>query len=138
MIRAKTLAGRIAAGVALGVSFVLMASVFVPHGSRADLMPPAPPAPSIPLAPPESSALLSVDPHEGLRSLGSIVNDCYLINLYAGEGGPWYSVFDARDGRELGTLLTAEKVAAWFPELPIPGMASDGTLMLADPARDMP
>lgn len=116
--------------IALGGAFLLMASVFVPDFTRADsgvVERPVDPAFTEP----------STDPHEGLASLGSLESGRYVVRIYGGENEPLYSIYDAADGTELGVLLTAEKVAEWFPELPLPNMeyGTDSPIMLAEPAH---
>jgi hypothetical protein len=116
---------RIVAGIALGVTFLVTASVFVPDDIHAeDDRSPADPWPS-------------VDPHLGLPSLGELEDDHYLLLIHATDDGPRYSVYDRRDGAELGVLLTAEQVHTRFGDLPLPELDAGGdtALMLADPPR---
>jgi len=126
---------RLLAAACLAAAFLVMASVFAPdfteasappqHGAAA---PPrttgAPPRPEPATAPAAPAA----------RSLGTLVDDAYRVEILAGLDGPRYTVFDA-NGRELATALTAEEAATLFPELPIPSMdTGSGTqLMLAEP-----
>lgn len=132
-------AERIIAGFVLGVAFLVMASIIVPHDTQAsesDRQAPARFARSAPLADG------SVDAHAGLVEMGSIESSCYLVRIYGGGSQPLYTVFDIADGRELGTLLTVEQVESRFPDLPLSTIQFDGTnssmlgphaIMSADP-----
>jgi hypothetical protein len=119
---------RIVAVFGLCAAFLLMASIFTPDWTQAEE------EENRPLTP-ELADETQPDPHEGLISLGVIEDDRYAVHIFAGEEGPLYSVYDARDGHELGALLDAEEVAAWFPDLPIPAMGfpADAPVGLADP-----
>ena len=112
---------RLIAAVALGVAFLFMASVFVPDFIQAQ--------------PRERPAAGSGNAHTGLRSLGSIEDDRYLVHIFSGPDAPLYSVFDRADGTELGVLMSAELAAERFPDLPIPDMdfGVDSPIMLARP-----
>ena len=125
MNRLSPVLERLIVGITLCAGFVLMASIFVPDRTQAELDPSQEVA-----APP-----LSTNPHEGLQSLGTIEDDRYSIDIYVGDEGPLYSIYDAADGRELAVLLTAKQVAEWFPDLPIPDMdfGGEGPVMLAEP-----
>ncbi len=112
---------RLIAAAALGVAFLFMASVFVPDFIQAQ--------------PRERSAAGPGSAHTGLRSLGSIEDDRYLVHIFSGPDAPLYSVYDRADGTELGVLMTAELAADRFPDLPIPSMdfGVGSPIMLADP-----
>ena len=110
---------RIVAGLALSIAFIVMASIFVPHATKADDQ--------------------SVDPHHGLTSLGSVENVRYIVDIYATQVGPRYTVTEKRSGERVAVLMDADRVQANFPDLPLPEMDMGPTqLMLADPAVDMP
>ena len=125
---------RVIAGVTLFISFLVMASIFVPESSHAG---------------DEGSHGAvnghardgdrhSTDPHAGLLSLGSVEEDCYAVHIYATSRGPRYSVYDMTNGEELGVLLSAEKVSEYFPDLPLPELdfSANTQLMLVDPTVD--
>jgi hypothetical protein len=86
--------------------------------------------------------VISTDPHEGLRSLGSIETIAYRVDFYSTAAGPRYSVYDRASQRELGVLLSAEQAHLMFPELQLPTADfktpthgdQPGPLMLAEPA----
>jgi hypothetical protein len=120
---------RILTGLALGVGFLFMASVLVPQPRGAEAEPGA-------TASPEGPA----DPHEGLASLGVIEDNKYSVQIFAGENGPLYTVFDQVEGATLGVLLTAEEVRQWFPDLPLPNMdfAAEEAIMTVDPGQGFP
>jgi hypothetical protein len=109
----------------LGGAFLMMASIFAPDFTRAETG----------AGPGDEAAHSSGDAHAGLKSLGSIEDERYIVRIYGGADGPLYSVYDAIDGTELGVLLTAEKAAEWFPELPIPNMdfGTGSPVMMAEP-----
>lgn len=116
---------RLVAAIALGIAFVVMASVFAParsSGTEGD-------------AADQGSTAVSVS-----GSLGVIEDDRYLIAIDATEHGPRYSVHRASDGALLDALLTAREVAELYPDVPISDLSASSktTLMLADPHRDMP
>jgi len=150
MAHISTRIERIVAGLVLGISFLVMASIIVPHSTQATSNDHAithpdaihHPAPTTAHTPSHDTS--STDPHEGLAMIGSIEGSCYLVRIYAGETQPLYTVTDLTDGRELGTLMTAEQTAARFPDLPVTTMdfsADDSStfapriIMLADPAE---
>lgn len=117
---------RILATVALGLAFIVMASIFVPFESTAqdsDVTIPRSMTPG-------QDRVESTDPHEGLGSLGRLERNCYHVHIYATDLGPRYSVYDAASGKELAVLLTAERVAALFPELPLPSMEFGAPIQL--------
>ena len=128
MKRAALLTQRLVVILAFGAAFVVMASIFVPGRTRAG---------------DESDAARwphrfnSTDPHEGLLALGTLENGRHRVQIYATESGPRYSIYDAGNGEELGVLMTAEKVAKLFPELPLPSMdfGTSGPLMYTEPSE---
>ena len=126
MKRLPPTAERLIAGLGLCLAFVFMASIFAPDLSQAG---------DNQSTEPTSAAEQSTDPHEDLLSLGTIEDDNYRVRIYTGERGPLYSVYSASDGQELGVLLSADEVAAWFPDLPIPQMdfAGQSPILLAEP-----
>jgi hypothetical protein len=143
------------------VAFLAMASVFSPERTKAGGVGLNPVDGSeqqrmtTPREPHPTAA--SIDPHEGLRSLGSLESARYAIHIYATNSGPRYSIYERADqstakvagqgveGREAGVLLTADQVNQWFPEIQLPAMdfsatdssvaaeADSATLMLAEP-----
>lgn len=119
---------KLVAGLALAFAFIVMASVISPTSSEAVDHDDGSHAPA--------HHPLSTDPHEGLTSLGSLEGDKHYIFIYSTELGPRYSVYDATDGTELSVLITAERVAEWYPELPLPTIdfdTADRQIMLAEP-----
>jgi hypothetical protein len=117
---------RVLIGSTLTIAFLVMASIFVPEFSRAD---------SDGSGRGTIEAEASTDPHFGFVAIGTIEDDQFRVEVYGGGDQPRYTVYDATDGRELGVLMTAEEVAAWFPDLPLPEMDfdTDGAMMLAEP-----
>jgi hypothetical protein len=129
---------RLLAGLALIGAFLVMASVFVPLDTGAEpLVPLTPFEPHIPSPQSELDGSAppwpSVDPHEGLRSLGSLEQGSYIVFIYATEGGPRYTVYERSNNQEIATLLSAERVQELFPELPLPSIDFSGPrqIMLA-------
>jgi len=100
---------RLIAAAALLGAFLVMASIFSPAESPADL----------PISVDDQNATQS-DPHEGLLSFGTLETDQYRVEIYGTSDGPRYSVYDATNGRELGILLTEDQVADWFDDLQLP------------------
>ena len=121
---------KLVASLALAFAFIVMASVFAPAPSSADHDDNLVHRPDHPN---------STDPHKGLFSLGSLEGEKYHIHIYSTELGPRYSVYDANDGSELSVLITAEKVAEWYPKAPLPDMDFDSPrqLMLVEPEPDI-
>ena len=120
---------RLIAGITLGLAFLVMASIFVPERTHAGG------------ETGHETPAGSTDPHQGLRSLGTLEDDCYRVTIYATTHGPRFSVSDRYEGRELGALLTADQVGRYFPDLLLPGMdfSAPMHLMLVDPdAARMP
>lgn len=132
---------RIGITIACGVAFLVMASVFSPDRSTAedDLAPKR-------LTPHNlrnQSRDGSVNPHEGLRSLGVIEGGRYSITIYATDVGPRYTVIDNRSQTEIGTLLTPQQVKQLLPEVDLKSVdfsasgedasGEDQPLMLAEP-----
>jgi hypothetical protein len=139
---------RIAITVALGVAFIVMASIFRPERSTAGnnqrRQRPAPKA--VPTSEPaqpslnasDGLALLSADAHAGLRSLGVIETGRYLVAIFATDLGPRYTIFDAQSQHELGTLLSAEQLSQLLPEVDLTSVdfsvpTDQQPLMLAEP-----
>ncbi|MBT8485218.1 MAG: hypothetical protein HKO59_00915 [Phycisphaerales bacterium] len=124
MKRPSPILERVAAGAALAIGFVIMASVFAP-----DLIQARPDRGS------DWTEWPSTDPHEGLRDLGTIEDNAFRVTIYATPEGPRYSVYDRTTAELLRPLLTAEEVEQEFPELPVNGMdiGSGSMLMLAQP-----
>ncbi|MCI0365986.1 MAG: hypothetical protein L0219_19175 [Phycisphaerales bacterium] len=141
--------GKIAAGLALAVAFLLMASVFSPERSRAGNQ-----DRSTDASGGESSGTrlptenLSTNPHEGLPSLGSLESNGYIIRMYGTKDGPRYSIYDQATGEELAVLMTLEVAHKNFPEIGLPSMSFSASpagstsdfspLMLAEPDDDWP
>jgi len=120
---------KLVAGLALAFAFIVMASIFTPapsvaHGDRRG----------------HDAADGSTDPHEGLAMLGSLEGERLIIRIYGTDIGPRYSVYDARTDEELSVLITAERIAEWYPEVNLPAIQFDsaGHLMLADPEPEIP
>jgi hypothetical protein len=113
---------RIFAGVALTLGFLLMASVFAPDFTEAR-------TPRIP-------TVRAVNPHTGLRSLGTIEGTKHTVMIMATVDGPRYSVYDRAGVKLLAPLLTAEEVETLYPDLPLRTMDfAEGALMMAEPAE---
>lgn len=128
---------RAAAIVVLGLAFLFMGSVFAPDrttaGERAELGA-AGTAPLVRRSPAEAgvteTAGASVDPHEGLRALGSLESGRYLIDIYATPQGPRYSVYErsaeadrtAAQPKLIGALLRADQVRGLVPEIQLESM----------------
>ena len=142
----STVLRRVLATVACVAAFAVMASVFSPDRSRAgDVNNPWPGVPprSVEYASPVAGGAErdlaepeSVDPHQGLQSLGSIEDRGYTVRIYATQAGPRYSVYERASGRECGALLTESQVHQAFPDLQLPTMEFNGnpSLMLAEPS----
>lgn len=126
------IARRIGIAAAFAAAFLVMASVFSPQRSKAgDLNPASDPS----MATAQST---STDPHEGLQSLGSIESRQHIVQMYSTPDGARYSIYDRATGRELGVLMTPQRLHEWFPELQFPTMdfsatEGQGPLMLAEP-----
>jgi hypothetical protein len=150
---------RLIAAAVLCAAFVVMASIFVPASSpasdeRADSSGSRSPAAAGHEARDSASASHhhgsvnrhssgeSTDPHADLISFGQIEDGCYIVQIYATESGPRYSVYDTIDGRELAVLMTAQQVARYFPDLPLEDLDfSTGSLLMradAEPEGALP
>jgi hypothetical protein len=118
---------RLATGLTLGLAFLFMASVFVPDWSQAGEYGDG----SMEREHVSGGAGAS---SQGLQSLGTIEDDIYQIQIWGGRDEPLYTVTE-RGGGEVGVLLTADEVARWFPDLPLPEMeyGVEGLIMLAEP-----
>ena len=139
----RSIIRRVIIGLGLLGTFVLTASVFAPDKSQArefGLI-------RDPIGTDESPAEASANPHEGLRSLGSFETAQHIIRAYSTDSGPRYSIYDARNHRELGVLMSAEEIARFYPEIQLRGVKfevptdgdEDGStqLMMVDsPDRD--
>jgi hypothetical protein len=121
----RSILARLAVAVSLGFGFMLMSSIFVPEPILAGS------APNGLLGP-------STDPHAGLLSLGELTGRRHRVVIYQGRTAPLYSIYDER-GEPLATLLTEERVAELFPEIPLRATdfsaPSGEMLMLAEPAE---
>lgn len=119
---------RMVVAIMMCIAFVVMASVFVPLQSGANDRWNA--------AEPALSHDDSVDPHEGLASIGSFEHHKYLIRVYATDGGPRFSIYSTEDGSEVAALMSAANVTRHFPEIPIEGtdFSAPFQLMRAEPA----
>lgn len=136
-------ARRIILMMILVTAFLVMASVFSPDRTRAGGIESSNDSG---LTGPDFSVVgghdeaPSTNPHEGLRSLGSMQSNNFTVHIYSTQLGARYSVYDHSGSRLLGTLLTVEQVNQMFPELQLPGMdfsaSENSPLMLADPVDD--
>lgn len=140
---------RVIACLVLGSAFVVMASVFSPDRSKAGDVSVSADDPTNDSADAKSAGPRgrtsidsdSTNPHEGLRSLGTLESGGYTVHIYSTAVGPRYSVYESGTSRELGSLLTAEQVNQLLPELQLPALDfsapsnsdSPGALMLSDP-----
>jgi hypothetical protein len=117
---------KLVAGLALAFALLVLASLFTPSHSAADSHQGA-------SHNPESSH--STDPHEGLPSMGSFEGKHYVIEAYATETGPRYSIYDSTTHEELAVLITAQRVEDWYPEANLSEIQFDapGAIMLANP-----
>jgi hypothetical protein len=132
---------RIVVAASLLMAFLFMASIFSPDRSNAD--------DDLRIVDPTSvsdaQAWPSTDPHAGLRSLGTFESVNFHVRVYATESGPRYSIYSARDQKELGVLMSATQVTRTFPELQLPGVKFEAAprqndidqLMLAEPDQVM-
>jgi len=104
---------RVLAALGLGSAFLIMASVFSPDRMMAQSTPPSSMNHRLEQSP------SSTDPHEGLRSLGSIESAAHVIQIFATDAGPRYTISSVA-GTELGVLMSPEQVRRFFPELDLP------------------
>ncbi len=116
---------KLVAGLALAFAFIVLASIFVPADTHAE--------DDQPLG--AGAREHSTDAHAGLHSLGTLLSGKYEVHIYSTDVGARYTVYDRADGYELSTLITAEKVAEWYPDLPLNTIHFDTPvqLMLAEP-----
>jgi hypothetical protein len=137
---------RVLAAAALVVAFLVMASIFSPDRSKAGSYAPPnePPRRSNPTT--SAAGIMqeadesSTNPHEGLRSLGTLEYAKCAVQIYSTPVGPRYSIYDLASHKLLGTLLSAEQVNLQFPELKLPqtDFSADqdqaiGPVMMGDP-----
>lgn len=82
----------------------------------------------------------SEDAHAGLACLGTIEGVTWDVQIYQTALGVRYTVIDRSTGVEHATLITAQQVVEFFPDLPLPAMDLSGeALMLAAPQdHDLP
>jgi hypothetical protein len=108
---------RVLVGLGCVLAFMVMASVFSPSQTRAV----GPQAKSVQRSASVMSSILehSTNPHEGLRSIGTIDDCTYTVHIYATDLGPRYTIIENATGNELGQLLSLEQVEMTFPELPL-------------------
>jgi hypothetical protein len=129
---------RVIAGITLTVAFLVMASVFVPERSEAGDGPHGSPDAADDHL--DGVAETSTAPHVGLPSLGSFTGRQYVVEVYATEVGPRYTVYDRLEGFELGVLLTTEQMQTFFPELLLPdtdfSAGEPDQLIMADPSLE--
>lgn len=121
---------RLVVALALAAAFLVMASVFSPQRSKAGDVSAS--------GSDRASAPSSTDPHEGLRSLGTLEGRNCVVKMFATPDGARYSLYEKPTGRELGVLLTPQRVHEWFPELQLPATdfsapTGQGPLMMAEP-----
>lgn len=119
---------RILAAMAMCAAFLVMASVFVPlHSDAGDGM-------FFQLEGDDSRQHPSVDPHEGLESIGELEHRHYRVRVFATDGGPRFTLYDAENDSEIAALMSAERIAELFPELPLDSMdfSSPTQIMLLD------
>jgi hypothetical protein len=125
---------------ALAVAFAFMASIFSPDTTRAGETRPGVSS----WTPRSRTSDSSVDPHQGLNSLGQIEGLQHTVQIYDTPLGARFTIFDCQSDEIVGTLLTAEDVERFFPEISIRGIQFDaaertsdtdsiGPLMLAEP-----
>lgn len=116
---------KLVAGLALAFAFIVLASIFVPEDTHADDE----------NSPHEAFRHYSTDAHEGLKSLGTLLSGKYELHIYSTDVGPRYTVYSRADGVELSTLISAEKVAEMYPDLPLNTTHFDSPiqLMMAEP-----
>ncbi|MCZ6834135.1 MAG: hypothetical protein O7G85_00020 [Planctomycetota bacterium] len=122
---------KLVAGLALSFALIVMASIISPSSSVAEH---------------KSSTsdhhenAYSTDPHEGLASLGSLEGKRYVIEAYATEHGPRYSIYNISNHEVLSVLITSERVSNWYPEVNLSEIRFDSptALMMVDPQSDLP
>lgn len=126
----SSLVEKLVAGLALAFALIVMASIFTPSPSSAENGR----EPSHNQHDPHST-----NPHEGLASLGSLEGKRYVIHAWATDRGPRYSIYDAVTDEELSVLITAERVAEWYPEVDLPAIDFDtpSQIMLAEPDHEI-
>ena len=116
---------RLLATAALAVAFVIMASVFVPERSRG--------GEAGPMAS-DTDARTPSAVRDQFAPLGTLETGRYRVEIFGTSEGPRYSVYDAAGGEELGSLMTAEEVAEWFQDLPLPAVdfSAGGSLLMSE------
>jgi hypothetical protein len=147
---------RVLATVGCVLAFAVMASVFSPDRTRAggindDPWPGIPPKSidysqqhSGQLSPATSTSInqdrsQTVDPHEGLQSLGTIEDRGYTVHIYATDGGPRYTIYEKATNSECGALLTEAQVHQAYPDLQLPSLdfEANPSLMMVEPADEL-
>lgn len=136
---------RILAAAGLITAFVFMASIFSPNPSRANQPASAPAIAAPKVAVPTPTVETSTDAHAGLVSLGQIQTNAYLVTIYSTTVGLRYTVTQRSTGKEIATLMSAQDIAKYYPELPLAeirfgtegrdedsGSKTAGPLMMAD------
>ncbi len=118
---------RLIAAAALLGAFLVMASIFSPTESPADLP-----------TSEEDQKTTQSDPHAGLFSFGTLETDQYRVEIYGTSDGPRYSVYNTANGEELGVLLSEDQVAEWFEDLqlPVADFSVPDQIMLVPPDLD--
>ncbi len=130
---------RVIAGIALGLAFLVMGSIFVPGRSSAEEEQTHGAASHNQQAPHSGDARAASSRSEAdsgpLLSLGSVDDGCYTVTIFASDAGPLYSVFSDEEGREIAALLSEDQLRTYFPELDLPWLTQERrrVLMLADP-----
>lgn len=99
---------KLAVGGTLLAAFLVMASIFAPGRTEAEQEPQEIP-----------SIVYSDEVRQNMSLIGELEGINYTVELYATPYGPLYNVFDRASGRQLADLISADQVAARFPDLPI-------------------
>jgi hypothetical protein len=99
-------------GIALGVGFLFMASIFVPGQTRAGESASGVPDP------------LSAESMAAMKPLGRIEGKLYTVEVYSTPSGSLFTIYD-RHGNELAPLLTAQQAAEEFPDLNLTDARAD-------------
>lgn len=150
---------RVIAVIALGITFIVLGSVFVPqdttagpsdngqHNGRADghtnnhaddaAHPNTLPDANTDTDGPPTEAWGDVtltqdtsDPHAGLPLLGSLEGPCYRTLIYGTDVGPRFTVIPIGEQDPVAVLLDSRTLTKYFPDVPQPTVASNGELQV--------